>query len=329
MKRLIFSVILQTITAVSIFAAKPVADMQPEALKAGNFSYIESDIPCKVILANNPDSAGMITFCISPLYKDLFSFSVNKGKLKCSVKKAGSFTIKQGSSTYTLHKSKSGNSMYRGAGSQKAKDIVYISDITIYVPRKLDGVTINGSGTIKSDSQIRLGDKINLCVNGSGDIKLRSAVTTSLTATVNGSGDIKLKDTSVSKLSVSVNGSGDVDLTGNTTATELECAVSGSGDIDIKALNADKLSAGVYGSGDIEIAGKAISATYTVTGSGDVDCDKVKVNSVTATVTGSGSIDCYASRDFTGSVTRAGNIKCLGSPANINLSGNKRRISVR
>ncbi len=308
MKRFIFSVILPTITALSIFAAKTETDMRPVTLKAGNFSGIASNIPCKIILANNPDSAGMIAFNISPLHKDLFSFSVNNGVLNCAVKKEGSFTIKQGSSTYTIHQSKSGTSVYKDAFRKKAKDVIYMSTIIVYVPHKLDDITINGSGTIKAGSKIRLGDKINLCVNGSGDIKL--------------------KDTSVSHLSASVNGSGDIELTGNTTATILESAVRGSGDIDIKALNADKLSADVYGSGDIEIAGKAVNAVYTVSGSGDIDCDKVKATSVTATVNGSGSIDCYASRDFSGNVLKSGNIDCLGSPANVSRSGKTRHISV-
>ncbi|GEM_PF-1488028 len=329
MKRFIFSVILPAIAAVSIFAAKSTADMQPVTLKSGSFSRIESNIPCKIILANNPDSAGMITFSISPRYKDLFSFSVSKGTLKCSLKKEGSFTIKQGSSTYTIQNNKSGSIISKISGTKKTKDVIHISDITVYVPRKLEGVTVNGSGTVKADPRIGLGAKPVLCINGSGDIKLYSPATESLTATVNGSGDIKLQDTSVSNLSISVNGSGDIELTGNTTATVLEATVSGSGDIDVKALNADKLSAGVYGSGDIDMAGKAVSATYTVTGSGDIDCKKVKANSVTATVTGSGDIDCHASRDFTGNVSTSGNIECYGSPANVNLSGKTRRISVR
>ena len=80
--------------------------------------------------------------------------------------------------------------------------------------------------------------------------------------------------------------------------------------------------------GDIEIAGKAVNAVYTVSGSGDIDCDKVKATSVTATVNGSGSIDCYASRDFSGNVLKSGNIDCLGSPANVSRSGKTRHISV-
>lgn len=107
----------------------------------------------------------------------------------------------------------------------------------------VEGIQINGSGsaTIKDVK----GDKLELEINGSGDI---SAV-----------GNVK-------EFSAKINGSGDIDGSG-VESDAASAAISGSGTIKVYANKS--LSAAVSGSGDILYKGKP-QVSKSIDGSGEV-----------------------------------------------------------
>jgi len=75
-------------------------------------------------------------------------------------------------------------------------------------------------------------------------------------------------------------------------------SVSGSGDIDAEKLSGEKCSVKVSGSGKIEVNQiNSNSAKVTVSGSGDVDIDNLSADILGVTINGSGDIDIDGKAD--------------------------------
>jgi hypothetical protein len=107
---------------------------------------------------------------------------------------------------------------------------------------------VHGSGDVDIDLAGRAMDRLDLAVQGSGDVSARGRVDT---------------------LHVAVDGSGDMNL-GDLRAGEAAVAIHGSGDADLRVDGA--LRARVAGSGDVRYTGTA-AVTSDVVGSGDVQRD--------------------------------------------------------
>ena len=102
------------------------------------------------------------------------------------------------------------------------------------------------------------------------DITVSLPVLTAIT--VNGAADFDLKNgyTADSDLDIEINGAGDLDITG-ITVPSLNIVVNGAGDIDINDMNVQKLSVIISGAGDVDLSGKANSASFNVSGAGNID----------------------------------------------------------
>jgi len=116
--------------------------------------------------------------------------------------------------------------------------------IEVEVPR-LEAAEVHGSGDVDIDLAGRAMERLDLAVQGSGDVSARGRVDT---------------------LHVAVDGSGDMDL-GELHARDAAVAIHGSGDADVRVEGA--LRANVEGSGDVRYRGPAQVAS-DVEGSGDI-----------------------------------------------------------
>jgi hypothetical protein len=124
---------------------------------------------------------------------------------------------------------------------------------------------VNGSGEIYVQQAIR-GQRLDLDVNGSGDIDVPAFHGDAWHASVNGSGDIEMRGGASKETYLDVNGSGDIEAlrhVGNKVFAE----ISGSGEIGIGAR--DELEANISGSGKILYRGNP-RTKINISGSGRV-----------------------------------------------------------
>ena len=109
--------------------------------------------------------------------------------------------------------------------------------------------------------------------------------------TVNGSADVEFKGGYISSegLEITVNGAGDLELDGVRVP---RLVVAGNGAIDIEARNIDvnELSLDIHGAGDAVISGTAASASFSVSGAGDVDARGLDCGNVSTRKSGVASI---------------------------------------
>ena len=78
------------------------------------------------------------------------------------------------------------------------------------------------------------------------------------------------------KLSLQVTGSGDIELD-EAEAVNSMAQVTGSGDIKVHFNNSDTATATITGSGDITFTGTLSQLSKQVSGSGEIDTDKLTV----------------------------------------------------
>jgi hypothetical protein len=113
---------------------------------------------------------------------------------------------------------------------------------------------------------------------------------------------------------VDQNGSGYIDVS-DFDCTNLEVGNTDSGDIDIGVIHSNSVDIDLTGSGSVNISGTANSGEYTVTGSGRINADDLRVNECNAKISGSGNVYCYVSDLLDITITGSGNVYYLGSPA--------------
>lgn len=140
----------------------------------------------------------------------------------------------------------------------------------------ISAVSTVGSGDFYCDSDIT-GQNLELSISGSGDSYLKNVtLTDNLTYIVAGSGDIKTGSIHASNASFSISGSGDIQskLTGVDT-TEVTIAGSGDGTLDFDHCRHADIS--ISGSGDITLSGSLHSLSKNISGSGDIDTDRLQL----------------------------------------------------
>jgi hypothetical protein len=128
----------------------------------------------------------------------------------------------------------------------------------------VSGAAISGAGTMSVD---RVAGPFSARISGSGDMRLPSVDSETLTLATSGSGDMTVAGRCGAG-TVSVTGSGNIDAGGLTCRT-LAATVTGSGDITAAATDTATLR--VTGSGDIAVTGGA-RCTAKSTGSGTTSC---------------------------------------------------------
>ena len=138
-------------------------------------------------------------------------------------------------------------------------------EIKATIPR-LRGVTIEGSGDVKTEGVFQEIDSLELNVDGSGDLKLDLGNEMSFINTVvNGSADFDITGVA-EEHSISITGSGDMDSFGLRTK-KTDITISGSG--DCKVTVEDELIVKISGSGDVCYKGTP-AIDQSISGSGEV-----------------------------------------------------------
>ncbi|MFA6873212.1 MAG: head GIN domain-containing protein [Bacteroidaceae bacterium] len=142
----------------------------------------------------------------------------------------------------------------------ESKLIVFVTS-----PR-LEQVEITGSGDVDLKGTMR-GEKLNVFITGSGDVKSDDLLYKEVNTAITGSGDVDLCVLKSNFVKAQISGSGDIDLKGSTE--KLELIIGGSGEIEAERLIANVVKASLSGSGDIACyASKQINAD--VAGSGEI-----------------------------------------------------------
>jgi hypothetical protein len=113
---------------------------------------------------------------------------------------------------------------------------------------------------------------------------------------------------------VEQNGSGYIDVSAF-DCLNLDVRNTGSGDIDLGFISSNNVDIDLTGSGSVNISGTANTGEYTLTGSGKINADNLRVNECNAKISGSGNVYCYAIDLLDITITGSGNVYYLGSPA--------------
>jgi hypothetical protein len=74
----------------------------------------------------------------------------------------------------------------------------------------------------------------------------------------------------------------------------------------------------VTGSGEIDLIGNVENLEATVTGSGEIDAEKLIAQSATALVSGSGEIQVQAMNILEATIQGSGDINYIGTPGQLN-----------
>ncbi|MEP1034739.1 head GIN domain-containing protein [Ekhidna sp.] len=139
------------------------------------------------------------------------------------------------------------------------------SAVDIYVTmRKIEGLSVSGSGLIESDGQLDTED-IRLSVSGSGDMDL-DINSDEMDLRISGSGSIRL-DGEANEAEAKISGSGRVKAE-DLTVKSFEASISGSGSCYITAT--EEVSAKISGSGSVYYAGDPKRINSNSSGSGKI-----------------------------------------------------------
>lgn len=197
---------------------------------------------------------------------------------------------------------------------------------TIYVTSpSLKAVTLIGSGDIVAKEQVKA-TKLDLFLQGSGDIDFNSIASSMITAKLQGSGDIKINKAKVTNdANITLQGSGDFKI-GEISCAKSEVSLMGSGDFEIGEVSCTKFDVSLMGSGDINLGNvdctgmnvrqqggslkiknaRTVNSDARLTGSGDMSLNLVSCSNLNVSLSGSGSMK------FTGK-TDVYNKKKMGS----------------
>ena len=146
----------------------------------------------------------------------------------------------------------------RGEVVQATKPIVYRLNLST-----LRGLTLSGSGSVRSDSLTA--DSLRVSLSGSGSITLQKVTATDLVVDLSGSGSIVTAG-EAKQLDASLSGSGSYKAPDMKSSTA-KVSISGSGSVTVWAQ--ESLATDISGSGSVAYYGKP-AVTSTGSGSGSV-----------------------------------------------------------
>lgn len=150
---------------------------------------------------------------------------------------------------------------YRGDVRVRSHDRLHIQVTAPAVNR----LKVRGSGDIMTSGPLSP-SRLDLDVDGSGDIRVSELAANHLDAEVVGSGSIRVAGGTATDVETLISGSGDIDLAG-VQASEATTVTSGSGDTRLHVTN--RLKSTISGSGDVFYRGTPTIETH-ISGSGRV-----------------------------------------------------------
>ncbi len=112
---------------------------------------------------------------------------------------------------------------------------------------------------------------------------------------------------------LSVSGSGKLEANGPVNAGDIDISVSGSGKVLLNDLKVEGIECSISGSGDIRIKGFAKDpAEVSISGSGSFNGEEFRMEELEVHISGSGSCRCWVEGDLEASVSGSGNIYYKG-----------------
>ena len=131
------------------------------------------------------------------------------------------------------------------------------------------GSNWNMSPTQSIEYYVTVTDLEELCVSGSGEMKVKDKITAGdFEMHISGSGELYVSDLRAKDLEVSISGSGECTVSGGVDKQNIH--ISGSGEYKAKDLESNEAECHVSGSGEMEIR-VAELLDASVSGSGDID----------------------------------------------------------
>jgi hypothetical protein len=112
-----------------------------------------------------------------------------------------------------------------------------------------------------------------------------------------------------------LSGSGNINGKNSFISDKLNLNISGSGNINMDKIKVENLIAEIDGSGNIKLlTGEVKHAKYTISGSGKIEADKINAKDVDAEIEGSGNVYCYANDNLKADINGSGSVKYKGAP---------------
>ena len=113
---------------------------------------------------------------------------------------------------------------------------------------------------------------------------------------------------------LAVAGSGDVFIKNVLKSDDFELSLSGSGDVTCDKLEATALEISLAGSGDVSIGGKVKKVEISIAGSGDVKAEELESEDAEVSIAGSGDVKVWATKKLESSIVGSGDVYYKGNP---------------
>lgn len=158
--------------------------------------------------------------------------------------------------------------------------------VRITRPRKKDNVIFVGDNKDNVIITIKAPTLSEVSIAGSGEFECKDTLkATNLELSVAGSGEMDIKYIKANSMSASISGSGDIEA-GLVRVPKTDLQIAGSGDMEMNFLNCGFVNAEISGSGEMELKGNVERFIKDISGSGEIETDKLTIKGVKANFLG-------------------------------------------
>jgi len=122
--------------------------------------------------------------------------------------------------------------------------------------------------------------------------------------------------------SFKMSGSGNLTTESLISTDMMSMKISGSGEINSDNLKVNTLDTKISGSGSISLKGIGTTVSHTISGSGNLSAIDFATDNTDATISGSGNMVIRVSQVLNAKISGSGNVQYKGSPTvNVDISG--------
>lgn len=202
--------------------------------------------------------------------------------------------------------------LLRGSEASLQRQPFYVRGSTLVLGRSADN---RNAGFSDVQYKLTLPELSRLQLQGSGQVYVRKFTTPRIQVVVEGTGDVRLFDIESEEASFRMSGSGDIQAA-RVAVERLRLNLSGSGDIHLGDTAAREAVAVINGSGDISVREPSYSDSVEVSiiGSGDVDMRKLDGASFVVKIVGSGTARIGVAQSLDVSILGSGDTHYRGEP---------------
>lgn len=183
-----------------------------------------------------------------------------------------------------------------------------------------DGIAVSGpfdvnvatgkAPSVSVQGPQKLVDTMEVVVEN-GTLRIRTKQKTMLSFFSRGSGHATVTVSARQINDAAIAGSGGINLD-RVSDERFAGQISGSGDLRVGDVQVRDVAMKIAGSGSATLAGKAENATYSISGSGDLDGSKLVATNARASIAGSGDLKAQATGTAQASIAGSGDIEITG-----------------